>query len=137
MSPALACIKDTLRLLLEEAKEAKESVAAKRGSTDEAFEVGRSEALSEALHTWDNQLQTFGLDAQLNGVYKELGAFLTSQGYSLREDTPKGSPGSVPDLREALDSAVGIFWCNTNRGAGAGGNSLEQRMHSRGFAAGW
>jgi hypothetical protein len=81
MNPALACIEDTLRLLLEEAKEAKETAAAKRGRPDEAFEVGRSEALVEALHTWANQLQTFGLDAQLNGTYAELGAFLRSQGY--------------------------------------------------------
>lgn len=29
------------------------------------------------------------------------------------------------------------FWCNTNRGAGPGGNGLEDRMHARGFAAAW
>ena len=81
MNPALACIEDTLRLLLEEAKQAKETAAARHGKSDEAFEVGRSEALVEALHTWANQLQTFGLDAQLNGTYAELGAFLRSQGY--------------------------------------------------------
>ena len=27
--------------------------------------------------------------------------------------------------------------CNTNRDGGAGGNSLEQRMHARNFAAAW
>ena len=59
MNPAISCIEDTLRLLLEEAKQAKETAAAKRGSPVEAFEVGRSEALAEALHTWANQLQTF------------------------------------------------------------------------------
>lgn len=30
-----------------------------------------------------------------------------------------------------------VFWCNTNRGAGAGGNSLEQQMHAQHFAAAW
>jgi hypothetical protein len=81
MNPAISCIEDTLRLLLEEAKQAKETAATKRGSAAEGFEVGRSEALTEALHTWANQLQTFGLEAQLNGAGEELRAFLTSQGY--------------------------------------------------------
>lgn len=81
MNPAISCIEDTLRLLLDEAKQAKETAAAKRGNGAEAFEVGRSEALTEALHTWSNQLQTFGLDAQLNGMWEELRAFLASQGY--------------------------------------------------------
>jgi hypothetical protein len=81
MNPAISCIEDTLRLLLEEAKQAKETAVAKRGSAAEGFEVGRSEALAEALHTWANQLQTFGLDAQLNGTWVELRAFLASQGY--------------------------------------------------------
>jgi hypothetical protein len=30
-----------------------------------------------------------------------------------------------------------FFWCNTDRGAGPGGNELEKRMHKRGFAATW
>ena len=81
MNPAISCIEDTLRLLLEEAKQAKETAAAKRGTDSEGFEVGRSEALVETLHTWANQLQTFGLDAQLNGSWEELRAFLASQGY--------------------------------------------------------
>lgn len=81
MNPAISCIEDALRLLLEEAKQAKERDAAKRGSDAEPFEVGRSEALTETLHTWANQLQTFGLDAQLNGAWEELRAFLASQGY--------------------------------------------------------
>jgi len=81
MNPAISCIEDTLRLLLEEAKQAHEAAAAKRGSPGEGFEVGRSEALAEVLHTWANQLQTFGLDAQLNGAWDDLRAFLTSQGY--------------------------------------------------------
>lgn len=81
MNPAIDCIEDTLRLLLEDARQAKETAVAKRGSGAEGFEVGRSEALAEALHTWANQLQTFGLDAQLNGTWKELRAFLANQGY--------------------------------------------------------
>ena len=81
MNPAISCIEDTLRLLLEEAKQAKETAVAKHGSSTEGFEVGRSEALAEALHTWANQLQTFGLEAQINGTWEELRAFLASQGY--------------------------------------------------------
>jgi hypothetical protein len=81
MNPAISCIEDTLCLLLDEAKQAKDTAAANRGNPSEAFEVGRSEALAEALHTWANQLQTFGLDAQLNGTWEELRAFLASQGY--------------------------------------------------------
>lgn len=81
MNPAISCIDDTLRLLLDEAKHAKEAAAAKRGSPEEGFEVGRSEALTEVLHTWANQLQTFGLDPQLDGTWQELRAFLTSHGY--------------------------------------------------------
>jgi hypothetical protein len=81
MKAAISCIEDTLRLLLEEAKQAKETAAAKRGSPEEAFEVGRSEALTESLHTWANQLQTFALEPLLDGTWEELRAFLTSQGY--------------------------------------------------------
>jgi hypothetical protein len=81
MNPAITCIEDTLRLLLQEAKQAKETAAAKRGTPDEGFEVGRAEALTEALHTWANQLQTFALDAQLDGTWEELRAFLSTQGY--------------------------------------------------------
>jgi hypothetical protein len=81
MNPAISCIEDTLRLLLEEAMQAKATAAAKCGSPAEGFEVGRSEALAESLHTWANQLLTFGLDKQLDGTWKELRAFLASQGY--------------------------------------------------------
>jgi hypothetical protein len=81
MNPAIACIEDTLRLLLEEAKQAKKAATEGRGSATEGFEAGRSEALAEALHTWANQVQTFGLDAELNGVWPEVRAFLASQGY--------------------------------------------------------
>jgi hypothetical protein len=81
MNPAISCIEDTLRLLLQEAKQAKETAAMKRGSPEEGFEVGRSEALTEALHTWANQLRTFGLEAQLDGTWKELREFLSDQGY--------------------------------------------------------
>jgi hypothetical protein len=80
MNPALSCIENTLRLLLEEAKEAKEA-AAKRGTHADGFDVGRSEALAQVLHTWANQLQTFGIDAHLNGAWEELRTFLASQGY--------------------------------------------------------
>ena len=54
-------------------------------------------------------------------------------------DQPPGSPDVDPRLREAFENAERIFWCNTNRGAGdcCGGNSLEQRMRARHFAAAW
>jgi hypothetical protein len=35
------------------------------------------------------------------------------------------------------DSGSRVFWCNTNSGAGAEGNSLEQQMHGQRFAAAW
>jgi hypothetical protein len=81
MNPAIACIEDTLRLLLDEAKQATAAATTKRGTPEEGFDIGRSEALAEVLHTWSNQLQTFGLDAHLNGAWEELRAFLTSRGY--------------------------------------------------------
>jgi hypothetical protein len=56
---------------------------------------------------------------------------------SMSEQSP-GSPNGDPGLlREVLEFAERIFWCNTNREAGPGGNGLEQRMHARSFAAAW
>jgi hypothetical protein len=57
----------------------------------------------------------------------------------LREtsDQTAGSPDGDPPLREAFENAERVFWCNTNRDGGAGGSSLEQRMHDRHFAAAW
>lgn len=81
MNPAISCIADTLRLLLEETKRPKETAAAKRGSAAEGFEIVRSEALAEDLQIWANQLRTFGLDSQLNGMWEGLRVFLASQGY--------------------------------------------------------
>jgi hypothetical protein len=81
VNSALACVEDTLRLLLEEARQAQKAAAAKRGTQDEAFEIGRSEALIESLHTWANQLQTFELDSQLNQIGNELREFLSANGY--------------------------------------------------------
>jgi hypothetical protein len=81
MNPALSCIEDTIRVLLEEAKEAKYLACAKRGTADEAFAIGRSQALTETLHTWSNQLQTFELARQVPGLGDELRSFLESQGY--------------------------------------------------------
>jgi hypothetical protein len=79
---AVSCIADTLRLLLEEAKQAQEAAtAAKDGGAGEGFECGRSEALAEALHTWANQLQTFGLETQLKGTWEDLSTFLARRGY--------------------------------------------------------
>jgi hypothetical protein len=38
---------------------------------------------------------------------------------------------------ESENTKLRVFWCNTNRGGGAGANSLEQRMYARSFAAAW
>ena len=40
-----------------------------------------AEALTEVLHTWSNQLETFGLANQLNGVWIELRDFLNALDY--------------------------------------------------------
>lgn len=53
------------------------------------------------------------------------------------ETRAQGSATGSSPLREALDNAARIFWCNTNRGAGAGQSGLERRMHARRFAAAW
>jgi len=97
MNPAISCIEDTLRLLLEEAKQAKAIALAQRDSPTEGFEVGRSEALAEALHTWANQLQTFGLDAQLDGTWEELRAFLSNRGFGENGDLQNtgAAPGAA------------------------------------------
>lgn len=81
MSEAASCIEDTLRALIGEAREARQAAASGRGSAGEGFAVGRAEALAEVLHTWSNQLETFGLCGQLNGVWSELREFLRPQGY--------------------------------------------------------
>ncbi len=54
-----------------------------------------------------------------------------------RSGHPPGVPDCDPRLCEAFDNAEHVFWCNTNRGGGAGGNSLEWRMRTRHFAAAW
>lgn len=81
MNAAVLCIGDTLRLLLEEAKQAKATAAENQGTSEHVFNVGRSEAFVETLHTWANQLKTFGLDTQLDGAWDELRSFLASRGY--------------------------------------------------------
>jgi hypothetical protein len=80
MNSAISCIEDTLRLLLDEARRAEETAKAARGKPGEGFEVGRSEALAETVHTWANQLKTFGLDQQLNGTWEQVRTFLTERG---------------------------------------------------------
>lgn len=80
MNAAISCIEDTIRLLLDEAKQASTPSPNQTGSV-EGFEAGRSEALKEVLHTWSNQLQTFGLEHQLNGTWEELSSFLSREGF--------------------------------------------------------
>jgi hypothetical protein len=81
MNEALACMEDTLHNLIGEAQEAHTAAVTARGTSEEAFRLGRAEALVQSLHSWSNQLQTFGLDVQMNGVWGELREFLVSQGY--------------------------------------------------------
>lgn len=81
MKEALSCIEDTLRLLLNEALEARRAAGASRDTPAEGFAVGRAEALTEILHTWSNQLETFGLDPQLHDLWSEMREYLASQGY--------------------------------------------------------
>jgi len=81
MNTALSCIEDTIRLLLDEAKEAKQEALEKQGTPDGAFVLGRSEALIQSLHTWSNQLQTFEIERDLGGVREELRSFLAREGY--------------------------------------------------------
>jgi len=80
VNEALDCIQDTLRNLIEEAKESVRTSLASRGTSQEAFAVGRAEALAEVLHTWMNQLRTFGLEAQLGRVLSDLNEFLGERG---------------------------------------------------------
>ena len=49
----------------------------------------------------------------------------------------QGSHDSAPSLRNAFENFANIFWINSNRGNGPGGNGLEQRMHRRNFAVAW
>ena len=48
MNPAISCIEDTLRLLLEEAKQAKEIATVKRGQPGEAFEIEVGPTMTES-----------------------------------------------------------------------------------------
>ncbi|MBI1930087.1 hypothetical protein HYR99_38290 [Candidatus Poribacteria bacterium] len=79
-SAAISCIQDTLQLLIEQAQEAKKLASSKKDKGEQNFEAGRAEALIEALHTWENQFKTFGLEKELGTVGKELRHFLKAEG---------------------------------------------------------
>lgn len=81
MNAALSCINDTIRLLLDEAREARQLAREKRGTPEEAFVLGRSDALTQSLHTWSNQLETFEIEPDLDGIRGELKSFLAHEGY--------------------------------------------------------
>jgi hypothetical protein len=80
MSPAALCISDTLRLVLDRAKEAQ---LANSDSSDvaRAFETGRAQAFTESLHTWSNQIQTFGLQGEIGPVWDDIWLFLKEHGF--------------------------------------------------------
>jgi hypothetical protein len=78
------------------------------------------------------------------GAAAERGRSADEKGSGVAMANPEGMPehsresgGEPQPLREALDKAKSVFWCNSNRGAEPGGNELERRMRLRGFAAAW
>jgi len=77
---ALDCIRDTLFMLLDEAKTARSAVLDRKGNEDKRFAVYRGETLVEILHTWANQVKTFELDVELGEAYVELRKFLDEAG---------------------------------------------------------
>lgn len=81
VNAAQACLEDTLRLLLDVARQAHEDA----GSTRTPFDLGRAEALAESLHTWANQLRTFGLKQSLGPLGNELREYLEERGLDAGE----------------------------------------------------
>lgn len=80
MNDYLACFSDTLSRLLEDARECEASALAASNPTEKAFECGRMEALTSSLHTWKNQLVTFGIGATIGDVWETLNLFLQDRG---------------------------------------------------------
>jgi hypothetical protein len=50
------------------------------GQYEQAYELGLVEALTNSLHTWKNQLETFGIGVELGNTWKALNQFLQEHG---------------------------------------------------------
>lgn len=80
MNDYVACLNDTLARLLDDVREIEGSASAMGNSTERAFELGRIEALTSSLHTWKNQLVTFGIGPKIGKVWDALNSFLEERG---------------------------------------------------------
>ncbi len=80
MNDYIACLSDTLSRILEDARECEASAFAASNPTEKAFELGRIEALTNSLHTWKNQLVTFGIGETIGDVWATLNSFLQDRG---------------------------------------------------------
>lgn len=82
MNAYIACLSDTLSRLLDEAKESEEAARMLNGQSGQAYELGRVEAIINSLHTWKNQLETFGIGSELGDTWEALNLFLQQHGLS-------------------------------------------------------
>ena len=80
MSAYIACISDTLIRLIEDAIECEGDATRIEDQSGHAYNLGRAEALAQALHTWKNQLETFGLIEELGPVGQNLVKFCLDRG---------------------------------------------------------
>lgn len=80
MNNYIACISDTLYLLLERAHESEIAAKELPGQDEQAYELAGGQALTHSLHTWKNQLETFGIGSELGEVWNRLNAFLQERG---------------------------------------------------------
>ena len=69
-------MRDTLSRLLDEANESVATATELNGHAGQAYELGRVEAFTNSLHTWKNQLETFGIGPELGDTWKALNLFL-------------------------------------------------------------
>lgn len=80
MNAYIACLRDTLARLLDEAKESESAASWLNGQPGQAFELGRVDAFSNSLHIWKNQLETFGIGSELEDTWADLNQFLQERG---------------------------------------------------------
>jgi hypothetical protein len=80
MNVYIACVSDTLVRLIEEAKECELVITRSDDQAGSAYEQGRLDALTQSLHTWKNQIETFGLLVELGQVGQGLVDFCRERG---------------------------------------------------------
>lgn len=80
MNAYIACVSDTLARLIEEAKACELEIADSKSQAGRAYEQGRAEALAQSLHTWKNQIETFGFLGELGLVGQGLVNFCLERG---------------------------------------------------------